>query len=53
MQSVVLHAESGSHTYECNFDTYVYKYDTHECDNETFESGLYTQSAIPHAECNF
>jgi hypothetical protein len=47
------HAECSSHTYQSNFDTYVYKYDTHECDNDTFERDIYTQSAIPHAECNF
>jgi hypothetical protein len=53
MQSVILHAESGFHKHENNFDFYAWEYDTHECDNDTLENDVYTQNAIPYAECDF
>jgi hypothetical protein len=40
--SVILHADSGFHTYESNFDTYAIEYDTQECDNDSHECDLYT-----------
>jgi hypothetical protein len=45
--------ECDFHTPECNFDTYACEYDTHECVYETLECDLCTESAIPHAECDF
>jgi hypothetical protein len=32
---------------------YSCEYGTHECVNDTLECALYTQSAIPYAECDF